>query len=793
MKGIHGLAAALICFAGCASCGEDGTAGDNNGTNNNGTNNNGTNNNGTNNNGTNNNGTNNNNNPITNNAPLECTPEFEYEDWNVTADRRLIKACSPYVLDRGATVGGGSLLLVDPGVEIRVASDQQIRINDGRIVANGTEADPILFTSNAGSPGPGDWRGLLLTSDIETGTEVSHATFEYGGPDACVTVASGVRASRVTLADVTFRECEGAGLVAVSPGFAELARLNFEQIAFGMVVHANVVGQITSAFTYDGVEANQIIAETVDAAATWLAQGVPYRVSNTFLVEGADDPVLTLAAGLVLQFGNEHALWVGRFDDGGLIVNGTEEEPVVLESASGTTGPGDWLGLRFEGNVLSGTTISNLIVRHAGAAGATGCVTIASDTAGRISIEDSEFAECGLAGVGALSSGFAFASFTGNVFRDSPLGLHLAPSVVASVGPQTYVDVPANSINGGAVAQSGTWGAQDVPWLVRGTIEIQGDTSPVLTLEGGVVLQFAGGEQMRVGRFEPGGLIAQGAAGNPVVFQSSAAAPSAGDWLGIRFSGNVLSGTLLDNVLVEHAGEDASSTRGAITIDGDHADRITIRNSTFNECNLSCIGTTSGGFTFLEVSSNTFQNSSFGFSVPPNAINGITDGQVYDATPANQIIGGTVSRTGTWVTQDVPWEVLDTIELQNASGPVLTIEAGNEFRFGTGDMIRVGRFDAGMLLVNGTAAAPVRFTSNQNSPAPGDWLGIQLGSNVSNGTLLDNIVLEYAGQDGSEGGVTLSNTGTSVTISNSTFSNNLQTDIFVDANSTPTLTNNTFQ
>jgi hypothetical protein len=49
------------------------------------------------------------------------------------------------------------------------------------------------------------------------------------------------------------------------------------------------------------------------------------------------------------------------------------------------------------------------------------------------------------------------------------------------------------------------------------------------------------------------------------------------------------------------------------------------------------------------------------------------------------------------------------------------------------------------LVVQGTPSAPVTFTSGAASPAPGDWAGLWLVT--SNGSQIDNAIIEYAGGD----------------------------------------------
>jgi hypothetical protein len=92
------------------------------------------------------------------------------------------------------------------------------------------------------------------------------------------------------------------------------------------------------------------------------------------------------------------------------------------------------------------------------------------------------------------------------------------------------------------------------------------------------------------------------------------------------------------------------------------------------------------------------------------------------------------------------------MSVQGADGtsPVLTIEAGVVLKFGS---VSSGLFierasttspARGALRVLGTLASPVRFTSNEPTPAPGDWTGIQLRGIPDPRNKIDHAIIEYA-------------------------------------------------
>jgi hypothetical protein len=85
---------------------------------------------------------------------------------------------------------------------------------------------------------------------------------------------------------------------------------------------------------------------------------------------------------------------------------------------------------------------------------------------------------------------------------------------------------------------------------------------------------------------------------------------------------------------------------------------------------------------------------------------------------------------------------------------ILTLEPGVQLEFGPGAGLEVGvdcsdEDCTGSLRAQGTAEAPVVFTSNSPVPGAGDWQGVHFGALTMNGTRIESARFEYAGSDGS--------------------------------------------
>jgi hypothetical protein len=123
---------------------------------------------------------------------------FEELSGNVTADRTLVNT-KAYNLTGVVLVTGGATLTVEPGTFVIGQPGSQppssiVIGNDGRIVAAGTRARPIIMTSSLpfGQRRGGDWGGLVMLgrapSNWPTGTGNIEGlppdpSTEYGGTD----------------------------------------------------------------------------------------------------------------------------------------------------------------------------------------------------------------------------------------------------------------------------------------------------------------------------------------------------------------------------------------------------------------------------------------------------------------------------------------------------------------------------------------------------------------------------------------------------------------------------------
>ena len=112
---------------------------------------------------------------------------------NLTTDLTLQSGLD-YTLTGALLVKDGATLTIDAGTRIKAlagGTDVYILVEKGgKIIADGSEENPIVFTSNATNPRSGDWGGIILNgkaplsrqdgADSNSTAEVNTA-IEYGG------------------------------------------------------------------------------------------------------------------------------------------------------------------------------------------------------------------------------------------------------------------------------------------------------------------------------------------------------------------------------------------------------------------------------------------------------------------------------------------------------------------------------------------------------------------------------------------------------------------------------------
>ena len=125
----------------------------------------------------------------------------------------------------------------------------------------------------------------------------------------------------------------------------------------------------------------------------------------------------------------------------------------------------------------------------------------------------------------------------------------------------------------------------------------------------------------------------------------------------------------------------------------------------------------------------------------------------FDENAILQIQGGTISQDTTFHATSARYHVNQNILIQGTSGEddiaTLTIEPGVKVSFAPYTLLQVGNTSGGKaaLVASGSADHPILFTSDQETPAPGDWYGIWFYNTTDDpSSVLDHCIIDYAGK-----------------------------------------------
>ncbi len=787
----------------------------------------------------------------------------------ITADETWLPGI-PHTVSCALSVEGPNnpVLTIEDGVEVFFTSDNSrltVGANDGgSLIVNGNNLG-VLFTSSNATPAPGDWSGVHIGA-YDTGSTLTGLTVEYAGFQGLGSLW--LTSSSPTLDDCTIRESSVHGLYADGNSYPEITNSQFIDNAddgiylgtncglddsaaptftgntltgnggYAMSLAANYAGELDASSTFlgNGEDAVKLGGGYVTQDQTWQAQDVPYLVVGTIYLQDNARPLLTIEDGAEIQFDYSTALYVGYTNYGTLQVNGGGSG-VAFTSAAPSPAPGDWYGL-YIGSFDEGSELTELGVSYAGGFGygalwvhgssplLDGVSVLDSSTHGFYAdstafptIRNSTFADNAEDGIYLSStSGLdttASPTFTGNTLTgNGDFPITLAANFTGELDSSSTFTGNGEDVvrlSSDYVTDDQSWQALDAPYLALGTIYIQDNGRPTVTIEDGVTLAFDYNTGLYVGYGTYGTLLVDGT-GSGVTFTSWAGSPAAGDWYGLYIGSND-EGSELTGLTLEYAGGNgygglwlngssplitdcvvADNTNDGLYAEGSSFPAITDSTFSGNEDDGLYFTSVAGlddsatpGFT----GNTSTGNGAYAMTLPAHYARELDDSSSFTGNTDDRVrmLSDYVTQDSTWQHLDVPFFLTGNVYVQDGTHPALTVEGGTTVMFDYNTGMYIGYGSYGSLVATGSGGNPITFTAGSPYPANGDWMGLYLGSNCdeANVTLLYTTV-EYGGANG-YGNLWINGCDGSITYS--TMQHSSRWGIYIQ-NGNPTIANITY-
>ncbi len=297
----------------------------------------------------------------------------------------------------------------------------------------------------------------------------------------------------------------------------------------------------------------------------------------------------------------------------------------------------------------------------------------------------------------------------------------------------------------GTISSNEAWFSSDNPHIIDGNLTI--DDGITLLVQAGCEIKFQGNRRILVN----GILSANGTSASPIVFTSNQAIPAKGDWRFIYFDG-ADNGCILNYCEISYGGSSSGMIR--------------VRNSTDNVLISNCNISNSAGYGIIlnnndanpSIMDCTIEDcDNYPIYTRADRVKDVTGNMTFTNNTPNAIyVRQMAVNTGAWLNHSVPYIIGGNFRVNDLE--ILTLAAGCELRFNGTNTITV----LGALLANGTSTDHILFTSNQTTPAKGDWNRIYFNDAESSSLLYCDF--NYGGSASST--IDVRNSGTNVSISN---------------------------
>jgi parallel beta-helix repeat protein len=669
-----------------------------------------------------------------------------------------------YLLLDNVTVPAGVTLTINPGIVIKsFYSGHRIRI-EGKLLAEGTEAEPIVFTSVKDDgfgnphdtnkdgtntvPARGDWSGIVFKNGSDPASVMDYCIVKFAylswyedyinqtyiHQGAITLINSSPTISNTTITDMSY------GIYAFASSNPVIENCTFENSQYTpILMSANASPTFSgNTFTNSGFTALGICPEHLPASCTIPQRTVAGYTNITYMIMGDwyvnSGAEVTVDPGVVIKVYNDQDIYV----EGGLKADASSGDPIIFTSMKDdnagnpgdTNGDGDatapaqsdWGTINFKSTSDDAfSKIDNCEIRFSGD-NYKGAVTYTDAAApmNNTTITDSYF--------GVRCEG----SSTPQISNTNINNCYADPIAMSLKSDPTFSNISflANGSKGirileGTLSSNATLrrrsiaGISNIAYIVE---YLTISPNAVLTIEPGVVIKFnqvwCNNNLIAV----DGGLIAEGTPSEKIIFTSikddssggdtnndgNNSEPQKGDWRALRFDSSTLdSVNSLVNCEFRYGGnscqlyaEDAAAIR-IINAQADIDDCIIEQSAS---AGIGIYGSASPVISNSEINNVSYTPITLSMFSSPTFINN----QSFNAgimalgvKPENYSVNGTIPIRSFAGFTNITYYLFETS----------TINSGTEITVPAGIVFKNGRLDVkGKLLLEGTTLEPIVFT-----------------------------------------------------------------------------------
>jgi parallel beta-helix repeat protein len=322
----------------------------------------------------------------------------------ITADETWTLAGSPHIIQNYTSVRDNATLTIEPGVEVRFNENAivtptlviggSIGSTPGKLIAQGTATQKIIFTSNATNPQPGDWNNIFFWDTASDDSIMENVVIEYGGKDNRGNIR--IISSNPTIRNCIIRESLNAGVFLTSRSDPEISGCQIEENeGYGIYISSSSPVLDANQFinngsypvyilngnasfpdypepviygtnTFSGNNPEQIhyAVVTMHQDHTLRYIGIPYYIAEQTTVKNT--ATLTIEPGVEVRFYETPYLDSPLLISGKLIAQGTDTQKIIFTSNAASPQPGDWNSIYFLDSASDDSIIENAIIEYGG-------------------------------------------------------------------------------------------------------------------------------------------------------------------------------------------------------------------------------------------------------------------------------------------------------------------------------------------------------------------------------------------------------------------------------------------